>query len=699
MNPAVSAALKIKTVLPFAVRSLATSRFFSLMADLTNSPQIKASNVKYKETHAMWVAAEQAGCRLVRDELDDDGMRARVVASKMTRIAKELEEDKDSEPRKTKAADAIANLTMALTLQLLNEGKDESQGGMMMLDDEENLDDEVCATVDDLFKASKKLLDVEGGNSEDEMDVSEEEEEEEEEEERNEDPMAVVADVCIGVLNMNTSSSNRGASVRALRDAVKRCWGGALQINDEALSGDCVKVLKEGVCGEEEEEEGGDEERGESGEEEDEEEEEEDDDIEQGLFGKMTEIDEEQEEEEDEEEEEEDEEEEEQEEEQDGSDDESVELDAGALADMLNDSDDENNLQHHEGADGALAHMLKIKAQTRKKSKVQKEQIDVDHKLRALVLLEQALGRGKVGDRVFSLLLPLIEQRRSLVNATLNKGGLAGGGSPLVNAKKSLLEKITKLYTGKLVKVKVAKGAEDGAREAFEGLAKEVRKSPNAAHVNACSLGMIACLKTGALEGRDEEVYSELLKEWSVKKNSNLQAGLFEDVIERVEERAAGLLLGGLVEGVRQGRNDFIKGEIYRLVGKIFGGKNGGDFYDFGQLSAIVASLKESLAEGLKTKRVRLVLACCEKIISYGKVSKSKDVEFWTCLEGGFVEGLMMLGASKSKAVVKGAGRLVESIAEGMAGAEKGGKKRGSKAAEEKKGATPSKKKAKKAKK
>lgn len=268
--------------------------------------------------------------------------------------------------------------------------------------------------------------------------------------------------------------------------------------------------------------------------------------------------------------------------------------------------------------------------------------------------------------------MPLIEQRRALVSATLNKGT-----SPLVNAKKALLEKLTKLFTIKLVKAKGVKGGIE-AKEAFEALAQEVKRSPNAAHVNACSLGMISCLKTGSLGERAKEVYTELMKEWSVKKSSNLQTGLFEDIIERAEDSPA-LLLESLVKGVKEGRNDFIKGEIYRLIGKMFSGKRDGEFYTLAQLKAIVGSLNESLAEGLKTKRIRLVLVCCEKIIEHGKTQRKGESDFWECLEMGLVEGLMMLASSKSKQVVKSAKSLVESIAEGVAeseGGKKGGKKK-----------------------
>ena len=653
VNPAVASALKIKCTLPFSVRSFATSRFFSLMADLTTAPTIKESNSKYQSTHAMWVALESSGCSLVRGELEEDGMRARVMASEISSRASEIKDG-----RVAKAADAIANLTMALTLQILNEGKDENLTGMMVLDDEENLDDEVCATVEDLFGAAGKLLGgLEGG-----IEVEGDDEEEEFE------PTAVIADVCVGALNMGTNSSNRGASVRALRDAVKRCWAGVLQINDDVLGAETVKVLKEGICGENEEEEEGGEVKEESDEE----------SVQEGVFSKAV-LDEEDEEEEEEEDDDEDEDEE-------GDDDDSVELDAGALGDMLIDSDDdeEGALEHHEGADAALAHMLKVQAQTRKKSRMQQEQIRVDHKLRAITLLEQALNKGKLGNFAFSLLLPLIRLRRTLFAASSNKGLVK---KPVVNAKKALLEKLTKLYTSKLVKAKGDGG--DDVEEIFDGMVEEARKSPNAAHLTACSLGMIMCIKTGKLGGNAKKVYGELLKEWGEKKNSNLQAGIFEDAVERIED-APELMLDGLVKVVEKGKivNDFIKGEMYKLLAKIYSKKNG-NFYDFEHLKVIVESLKESLGEGLKTKRLKFVIVCCEKIVEHGKAERGGDEEFWGCLENGLVEGLMLLSTSKAQQVVKAAKGAVDAIAEGVAKCEGGegdgsGKKKGKRGAETK---------------
>jgi len=471
----------------------------------------------------------------------------------------------------------------------------------------------------------------------------------------DDDALAVVADVCVSVLAMGTSAEvGRGGSVKALREAVKRCWSGVLGCVEGGISVQACKVLVESVCGAEEDEE-------EDMEEEDMEEDEDENDemeLDGGGFGQLGELGDDNEKEEEEEQVDSD---------SDSDSDSSIEINPDALSSMLledddeeEDSDNEDGLLHHEGADGALAHMIKTSQASRKKGKQHLEQLDMDHKIRCLSLLEAILNKNKLGDNTFSVILPLLNLHKTLVNATNANHKLSATG--VVASKKSMLEKLTKLFTTRVVKAKVGAGGDvkDAAKETFKALVEEAYKSPSRDHASCVSLGLVLCCKSNSKIEGVEAAYAGLAEDWATKKNSKVYVCVFEDLLAR-GEGGGEVLVKSMVKYMKEGRSDFVRSECFRLGGKIFEAGTGVDV----DVAAVCKACKESLVSGLKSKRIKDVLGCVVGLVAAGKKEK-KGAEFWGVVEKELVEGLKVVGSDEKvmNSMSKVANQVVADIAE-----------------------------------
>ncbi|GMH53044.1 hypothetical protein TrST_g11045 [Triparma strigata] len=588
ISPAVSFALQFKSSAPHSLRTLTSSRFFSLLSHLTSPPtSLPSSTSLHLTCHSMWLSLESSSCPLHRPPLPEDSMSTRLLASTISQLT-------PSQPKLL----PLSNLTLCLTILLLNEGP---SSPLNLLDDEDNLDDLISSSTHDLVSGYTNLLNV---------DVPEMNKEEE--------GLDVVADVCVGILGMHTESGGRGSSVKMVRDSVKRCWGGILG-EVEGLEGEVVRVLVEGVVGEIEEEEGEEEEEDEMDVEEDE-----------GVFQKLAEMDEGGDKDEDEDEE--------NAEDSDDdsnsngsesdSDESSVELDADALNKMLLGSDDEGgldddeeDLQHHSGADGALAAMLKATQQTRKKGAMQRLQLDVDHKQRCLGLLEAALNKNKVGSGLYDIMVQMLKCRREMINASqgVSKSAAAVGG-----AKKQLADKIMKLFTSKICKMKAPNDvSSEKLEKCFAELAREGKRSPDSAHSNAAGLAMATCLRHsgGEIKG-EEEVYSDLINDWSTNKKSKVHSNLFEEVLVRLGDagfcRGASLLLPGLSACVQNGKNDYVKSEAFRIAAKIYAdSRSTPDGFFKSSLPGLCSGVESLDKTAFKAKRIPLIVQFCNAAVQW----------------------------------------------------------------------------------
>lgn len=360
----------------------------------------------------------------------------------------------------------------------------------------------------------------------------------------------------------------------------------------------------------------------------------------------------------------------------------SVELDADALNKMLLGSDDEGDdmgdedeLQHHSGADGALAAMLKATQQTRKKGTMQREQMAVDHKQRCMGLLETALNKNKVGVGLYDLLVPLLVCRRELVNQSQ---GVSKSAAAVGVAKKQLADKIQKLFVSKICKMKAPKDGEGGEKllKCFGLLAKEGKRSYDSVHSGAVGLAMAMCLRHSGAKGieGEKDVYSSLISDWSTNKKSKVHSNLFEEVLTRLGDdgfkRGTGLLLEALAEAVSGGRNDYVKAEAFRIAAKIYGDDKaevGGVWKT--SLKGLCGGVNESLGgDGFKAKRVKEVVMFCAGAVKWGAKGGN-----WEVMLDGCGKGLeRVIAESKSDGVVKSAKASYATISEGVEKEKKG---------------------------
>ena len=657
LNCAVAAGLRVKRafqeqklqkqrhILPHSIRMFASSRFFSMLADMTTSEQ-KSALSSYRMTHAMWVAMETAGGVLIRSDLDDDCMQARVRCSELISLGEGYENDEEKK-RELRFVHGTTILSMALALQLLNEGdEEEAEHSAMDVDDEDEVDHEVCQSIADLVTACKRSLGLP-------LDCDDEEDAEEEEE-----PLAEIADVCVSVMamgNSNSSNGGRGSSIKGIRSATKNCWNGAIGL-DSGQNSDVdetvVQVLLEGICDpivmEEEEEEAIEEDVRMDEMDEASESESDSDNVVDNGENIITEN------------------KEQQSSPPPSSDEEDMMLDPDQLEKMLlEDSDDDGDdeqIEHHSGADAALAAMIKMKASGRKKGVEDRERISLAHRLRCFSLLEALFKKGKMGKTVLPLLIPLLETRRRL-DKSCSK---SSSSSNNMSVKREFHEKISKLFKERISKVKV-EGEVD--REIMEDLKKEAMKSPNSTHCGCVAFALVCCLKNGATA----DVLGELVENWSMNSQTKIHSVLFDEIISRTTSTgSAKNLIGPVLKATDSGRNEFTRAEAFRLAGRLFKEFESSDEAELLHFAeATKAGLNSAFGgtggEGVsKTKRIRDIVGCVQQIVSL--CSQKKSLKCWDMLQGEhFLKGMEGLKNTEGKGNLKVvAEKLLSDIAAGL---------------------------------
>ena len=400
----------------------------------------------------MWVAVEEAGGKLIRNEIDDDGMDARVKCSEVIAMGESCGKS-GGKGKEERFVNGVATLAMSLTLQLLNVGEDESDDSPkipegMNLDDEDEVDHEVTQSVFDLVSGMKRFMGVDDDeNDDDDYDDVE--------------PLAEISDVCVSVMAMNTGGDNggRGSSIKGIRAATMNCWKGAINmvgdfegalVEGGGVSEQVLMVLLESIADEEfvGEGEGDDNDV----EDDDEEEEEEEEEIDPESFNDIADDssdsdsdgdgnsnnDKPQQQQEEEEE---------------------LMLDPDELEKMLLDDNDSDGseeplqLEHHSGADAALAALIKMKTATRKKAVLDRKRTLLAHRLRCFALLEALFKKNLVGAGVMKIIIPLLKTRRRLEKEI---GGNGGGKNAAT--KQELSNKIEKLVKERVSKVRERRG-------------------------------------------------------------------------------------------------------------------------------------------------------------------------------------------------------------------------------------------------
>lgn len=581
MHPVVAAGLRVKeravtqsgdpSKCPYAVRVILSSRFFSLLADsesMAVSLKSEAISVDHRQGKDVrvfetlsdlirgWALLEECGAQRLAssEEVDSIDSERKVDVSSACRTVKQMQEkangllqtsvgsDDADLIASTRCAIGGAILASTLCLNFLRCGP--SEGFVDEVDDEDSEDgnDEIVETISDLRDIQISLIQASP---------------EDDEEEKS--PLFGLAELCIHVLSspFGTGSQSRGASPKLLRDAVKFAWSGGLSafatrgakaVLDEDVLGILLGAI--GASAIERFEDDGEESESDSdnyGSDSD------DGGDNKGVFSQagkalglnedISEVDMKEKEEEGESIDEE----------------EDVELDPAQLesllledSDAIFDEDDDDDkgfvLEHHAGADAALAQLIKLKQDARKAGRQALERLEISRRLRCVLLLETLLSNSGrqwsnlLHRNVFmKMVLPLLQVRRDLEKA-LEKSSANQLGKKSVasdSEKRALLERLTSLLKNKLCKIRWSKEPQppsDDAVDLVRQLMYQARKSSSKENSSCCSAALLAMLKNMADIGgmiSASSVYGEALAEWSTKRTTKLQTSLFDDFVQQ----------------------------------------------------------------------------------------------------------------------------------------------------------------------
>lgn len=227
--------------------------------------------------------------------------------------------------------------------------------------------------------------------------------------------------------------------------------------------------------------------------------------------------------------------------------DEDVELDPSKLENMLlEDSDAEIDvLEHHAGADKALAQLIKMKQETRKASQAERERIDFCNRLRCASLLDALFSASvlKSGwlpqEAVLGSFIPMLRSYK-MIAKNIEKSLLSPLAMKSINEKKSLLDRLASLIQEKLSKFRCSDNSvadKNSMLKAAVDISDEMKHSSSLAHCSCCSVALIAVVRSIPDVENETEVakmYANCLQDWSSRKSSKIHTCVFDDLIQRI---------------------------------------------------------------------------------------------------------------------------------------------------------------------
>jgi hypothetical protein len=359
-----------------------SSRFFSLVSDFVmtishdskdeeNTKVEKDSNTLaiLEEICENWIELESNEAqRFVpveddddKDDDDDDDSPERIITDlrrKVVDLGENAGADKESVlfQSKKRCMTGIAVLAITLHLHRLNCGSDDTMDDNPDADEEED-EENICSAIADLEGVSSDFF---KGNEEDS------------------NPLLGLSEICANILSSPLGSGDigRGAAPKLVREAIKYAWLGGLKLasttatREKTLFDDSVVGLLMDAIGASNENADTEDDPSEMDEDDDESDEESDDDL---IFSKASKVFNDPEDMEDDE----------QDISEKESDESDIELDPSRLHTMLEEENlddvDDIPLEHHEGADAALAKLIKLKQEARKAGQEARERIEVSN--------------------------------------------------------------------------------------------------------------------------------------------------------------------------------------------------------------------------------------------------------------------------------------------------------------------------------
>jgi len=611
-------------VVPYSVRRTMLCRLHSLLSDC------KMEMVDF--VCQGWQALEQScGAKAwsQNDDDDDDDKSIKDVIYSASSIS----------------LPSVTQLIKALYLNLLSPGRDEDNQGKM---EEEEEEDDVKEDVNEVIR---DLADIINASHKDDDD---------------ENHLDSLAQICIHILSSHfcNNTNYREGSCKLVRDCVKTAWIETIAElpNKENVDSQVMGVLLEAACGEQTMDETmqGDEDNREDSDDEDEDEDDMQDEQTESVFASAVNLnldddDENMEEKIEEKIEEE-------KEINDGdindTDGDDVELDPSTLESMLlEDSDVEfdgeggilGELEHHAGADKALAQLIKMKQESRKAGADDREKSEISTRLRCMVLLESVFtskNKSVLSNQVVLMAtLPLLRARRILDKSIQSSKDSIQSSQVGLGEKRALLDRINSLLRSKVLKVKLPGSADiEGCTTLANKIMEEIQKSPNTTHTSLCSLALVLVIKAVDSEHvltLAKDIYVPALDEWSSKKRTKLSGVIFDDLLSKCPSIARITMTKSLSTAANESRSPYLKSESFRILSDVYSLKQtGGDTADsssnnlldnasFDALNdealSVLKVIELALQDNdlIKGKRVRDVLKACETIASFISDSKT----------------------------------------------------------------------------
>ena len=646
---------KEKTELSHYIRSIFSARFFSLLTDAVSvstmknvleedeEDEQKESTNKKKDSRMLalllnvsngWEKLEEMGASRLTDGSDENIAEVQKFVFLIQKDACGFTPGDDDKSKATQGCvTGCAILASTLYLHFLHCGRPSVMNDDDVdQDDEDDEESELKEMISDLASACQGLLDQMKGE-EKPSNVPE-----------IENPLDDLAQVCAGVLAspFGAGSEIRGASPSLLREAVKFAWVGGLgaaafcsTITESLLNEQVMSTLLSsvGIDKEVSENESDDEEEGSSGEDE-----EDSNDDDERIFTKAAsegmdveypdKVD-----------------------NDDGGEmsketDDEVEIDKERLQTLLLQEIDESegeDLEHHEGADGALVKLIKLRQEARKAGQQAREKLETSAEIRCLLLLETLLTNPSrrwkdktIKDMIMTFTLPLVRSIRSLEKAikSASEGKLAKKSPVGVPEKQAMLKKQVVLLQTKLCKSKLISSPACSDKNVIlliGSLLDEARKADSPVQSSCCSAAIVTATRLVFLDDQLDEMsalFDDVVNEWATKRTTRLEANLFENIIQQQPLIAQAILALPLCKASTDARSSFSKGEAFRLLSLFFGQVSTWD----GKARALLPSADSSLQalavtfsatvvatlddpEMTKAKRVRDVLKVVEKFV------------------------------------------------------------------------------------
>jgi hypothetical protein len=646
-DPAVEVALSVKALrsgetsaIPYDVRNVLSARFFSFLAEIVGGTvHSSGGSNKYSSILDLmcslaqsWKQLESAGAKSFAAPMEenDDGNSLEDLEGIVLGLQKAAQKQSGTEEStENRFAVGCALLASTMYLHLLSCGHPNG----LLEDDNPDADDEGDSEeISNCIADVKHIVELysKGKSTE-------------------ENPLFGLAELCVNILSSPIGSGNqsRGASPTLLREAVKFIWTGGLNLSaassEDGIDSQVVALLL-GSIGASDDDAGAEEEAMDEDEDEDESDSDDSDDAskdsnDEAVFSKAAgvsgiledeEMNDASEDSSDKE----------------GDEDTEKELDATKLQSMLEDDSDASvgsELEHHAGADAALAQLIQLKQDAKKAGKLARERTEIARQVRCTLLLDtlvvgtpQGWGSLLRTDVVLELVIPLLNYRKNLEKA-ITKGTKKGSGSG-VSEKRALLERITTLLKTKIFKTKFVsmKWTESFDISAFASdyastLIAETRDTISTEHRSLCNSGLLAMIR--AVPDTDDklkaaEVYAEAVHEWASKRTSRLEGTMFDTLIHQSPVLAQAVLVDALSAVAVTARSTFLKSESYRLIALLYNPKLNTNTSSLEKsaiqklvkaadtvLESVVASVKDP--EMKKTKRIRAVLNTAEKVIAF----------------------------------------------------------------------------------